>query len=234
MVFEYIEFDLRKYLQKQSERLPLLMIKNMMYQLVSAVNYMHNSRVIHRDLKPANILVEVQSEERVVMKIADLGMARTYTLPVRPYSTPVVTLNYRAPELLLGMQDYSTGVDMWSLGCIFAELVLGQVFLKGDSEIDMIFRICRTLGVPTPQTWPGLQALPLYNEIVNKNNIMPDYQQSINNLKDSLTLHSLDCLGQDLFFKLFIYDPAQRITAAQALTHPYFYQLIDPPNISNQ
>ena len=146
-----------------------------MYQLLSAVNFMHNCRVMHRDLKPANILVECSDEQNVQIKIADLGMGRTYCLPIRPYSLEVVTLNYRAPELLLGAQEYGTSIDIWSIGCIFAELILGQVFFKGDSNLDMIFRICRSLGVPNENNWPGVTNLPLYYEICIKNKNMPDY-----------------------------------------------------------
>ena len=96
------------------------------------------------------------------MKLADFGLARTYSIPVRPYSEEVVTLWYRAPEILLGSFDYSTPIDIWSIGCIFAEMVTKRPLFAGDSELDQLYRIFRILGTPNEDTWPGVTKLRDY------------------------------------------------------------------------
>lgn len=108
-------------------------------------------RIIHRDLKPANILIDRNGNLLIYidnLKIGDFGLARTYSLPVRPYSQEVVTLWYRAPEILLGSYEYSTPIDIWAIGCIFAEMVTKKVLFQGDSDIDQLYRIFRILGTP--------------------------------------------------------------------------------------
>lgn len=100
-----------------------LLIKKLMFQLISGVFKIHEKRIVHRDLKPANILLDKDRKKfikTVNLKIADFGLARTYSIPTRPYSHEVVTLWYRAPEILLGSVEYSTPIDMWATGCIFA------------------------------------------------------------------------------------------------------------------
>jgi serine/threonine protein kinase len=99
-------------------------------------------------------------DQQGVLKLADFGLARAFGIPLRTYTHEVVTLWYRSPEILLGSKHYSTAVDMWSVGCIFAELVNRHPLFPGDSEIDEIFRIFRILGTPTEETWPGVQKLP--------------------------------------------------------------------------
>lgn len=96
------------------------------------------------------------------IKIADFGLARAFGIPVRQYTHEVVTLWYRAPEVLLGAAKYSSPVDVWSVACIFAEMLTKIPLFHGDSEIDQLFRIFRTLSTPTDETWPGLSKLPSY------------------------------------------------------------------------
>lgn len=110
-----------------------------MYQLLKGIAYCHSHRVVHRDLKPQNLLIDRNGS----LKIADFGLARAYGVPIGQITHEVVTLWYRAPEILLGSQTYSTPVDMWSAGCILAELSTRAPLFPGDSEIDQIFRIFR-------------------------------------------------------------------------------------------
>lgn len=127
-------------------------------------------------------------------------------------SPQVVTLWYRAPEILLGSKFYSTAVDIWSVGCVFAEMVTGKALFPGDSEIDQLFRIFHTLGTPSEATWPGISQLP-------------DYQSSFpkwNRKELEEIMPSLGPEGQELLLQLLRYDPSQRISAKTALAHPYF------------
>jgi serine/threonine protein kinase len=127
----------------------------------------------------------------------------------------VVTLWYRAPEILLGGKQYSTPVDVWSIGCIFAEMVTRQPLFPGDSEIDQLFRIFRMLGTPNQETWPGVSDYP-------------DYKSTFPQWKpESLAKHikDLEPLGLDLLQKMLVYEPSKRISAREALKHPFFNDL---------
>lgn len=101
--------------------------------MLLAINHCHQNRVIHRDLKPQNILVDTKT---LTLQVADFGLARAFGLPLKTYTHEVITLWYRAPEILLGQRQYSTPVDIWSLGCIFAEMAQKKPLFCGDSEID--------------------------------------------------------------------------------------------------
>ena len=121
---EYCNTDMAKFLHAlgDSQRLPANLIKSYLRQTLEGVAYCHSQRVIHRDLKPANILLSGANNE--LIKLADFGLARAFSIPIKPYTKCVVTLYYRSPELLLQMNEYATPVDIWSVGCIFAELAI--------------------------------------------------------------------------------------------------------------
>jgi serine/threonine protein kinase len=117
LVFEYLDQDLKKYLDNAGEAgLDQATIKSFLYQLLLGIAYCHQHRVLHRDLKPQNLLINIEGE----LKLADFGLARAFGIPVRSYTHEVVTLWYRAPDVLMGSRKYSTPVDIWSIGCIFA------------------------------------------------------------------------------------------------------------------
>ncbi|KAL5679016.1 hypothetical protein ACJX0J_005401, partial [Zea mays] len=158
LVFEYLDLDLKKFMDSCPEfaKNPTL-IKSYLYQILHGVAYCHSHRVLHRDLKPQNLLIDRRTN---ALKLADFGLARAFGIPVRTFTHEVVTLWYRAPEILLGARQYSTPVDVWSVGCIFAEMVNQKPLFPGDSEIDELFKIFRILGTPNEQSWPGVSCLP--------------------------------------------------------------------------
>ena len=122
---------------------------------MEGVAYCHSERIIHRDMKPQNILLTGDNHEQV--KICDFGLARAFSIPIKPYTKGVVTLYYRSPELLLHMNEYATPVDVWSVGCIFAELASNSVLFKGECEQSQLREIFRIKGgKPTEETWPGI------------------------------------------------------------------------------
>ena len=126
----------------------------------------------------------------------------------------MVTLWYRAPEILLGSPSYSTAIDIWSLGCIFVELVTKTPLFTGDSELDQIYRIFKILGTPSQEEWPELKTFKNYQSMI------PSYPRK--QLKESIADLSLNEAGIDLLSRMLIYDPAKRITAKSALEHPFF------------
>lgn len=159
LVFEHMAMDLKRLLERARGGLPAPLVRSYARQLLAALAHCHAARVLHRDLKPQNLLVDARGR----IKLADFGLARAFALPQRAYTHEVVTLWYRAPELLLGARLYSTPVDVWALGCVLGEMAAGRTLFPGDSEIDQLFRVFRALGTPgTPQLWPGARALPDY------------------------------------------------------------------------
>eukprot|EP01017_Pseudomicrothorax_dubius_P049901 TRINITY_DN934_c0_g5_i3.p1 TRINITY_DN934_c0_g5~~TRINITY_DN934_c0_g5_i3.p1 ORF type:complete len:329 (+),score=105.05 TRINITY_DN934_c0_g5_i3:117-1103(+) len=209
LIFEFAEQDLKKHLDHTN--LSTVQIKSYLYQLLAGLAFCHSHRVIHRDLKPQNLLLD----KNAVLKLADFGLARAFTLPIRTYTHEVVTLWYRAPEILLGQKVYSTPVDIWSVGCIFAEMAQKRPLFMGDSEIDQIFKIFRILGTPNEVTWPGVNSLPDFKQTFPKWSPSPIAKYVTN----------LDPIGLDLLQKMIAYDPAARISARDALSHPYFEEL---------
>lgn len=155
MVFEFLDQDLKKFLDKNKHTLTQNQIKYYLYQILNGLNFCHSRRVIHRDLKPQNVLIDKDGN----IKIADFGLARAFGVPIKTLTHEVETLWYRAPEILLGQKQYSLGVDMWSLGCIFSEMVEKRPLFMGDSEIDQIFKIFQYHGTPTVTEWPAIAEL---------------------------------------------------------------------------
>merc|ERR1711939_1018351 len=210
LVFEFLDLDLKRYMEKvgSGDGMGPDIVKKFSYQLVKGVNYLHSRRILHRDLKPQNLLIDRTGN----LKLADFGLARAFGIPLRTYTHEIVTLWYRAPEVLLGSRHYSTGVDTWSVGCIFAEMVQRQPLFPGDSEIDEIFRIFRLLGTPDEDMWPGVSALPDFKTS------FPQWPSK--DLKSAVT--SLNDTSADLLARMLVYDPSKRISAKAALQHDYF------------
>jgi cyclin-dependent kinase 2 len=180
-----------------------------MFQLLKGVDHLHSHKILHRDLKPQNILVK---EDKWILKLADFGLSRVYSIPIRPYTKEVLTLWYRAPELLLGTNEYSTPVDIWSIGCIFAEMYIKQPLFRGVTEIDELNTIFEIKGTPNKDIWFDIDKLPNYNLIVFKKYKKQDIKDVIKNMDEDAI---------DLFQKMTEYDPNKRITAKDALNHPF-------------
>ncbi|KAJ8949191.1 hypothetical protein NQ318_021684 [Aromia moschata] len=179
------------------------LVKSYLYQINEAILFCHQRRVLHRDLKPQNLLITKDG----VIKVADFGLGRAFGVPVRVYTHEVVTLWYRAPEVLLGSARYWCPIDIWSL-----EMATKRPLFQGDSEIDQLFRIFRVLKTPTEELWPGVSSLPDYKAI------FPNWTSY--NLAGQLK--NLDDLGIDLLKEMLIYDPVKRISAKRIAVHPYF------------
>ncbi|CAO3673849.1 unnamed protein product [Rhizopus stolonifer] len=210
LVFEYMNQDLKKYMDTRHS-LDVTTIKSFMYQLLKGIAYCHENRVLHRDLKPQNLLINTQGE----LKLGDFGLARAFGIPVNTFSNEVVTLWYRAPDVLLGSRMYSTSIDIWSAGCIMAEMYTGRPLFPGTTNEDQLQKIFRILGTPTEQTWPGISQLSEYKQ---PHVVYP--QQSINQV-----LPSVDVCGLDLLNRMLQYQPQLRISAKEALNHTYFAEL---------
>ncbi|XP_044758406.1 cyclin-dependent kinase 1 isoform X1 [Coccinella septempunctata] len=209
LIFEYLLMDLKKYMDKieNGKFMDPKLVKSYFYQLNSAILFCHQRRVLHRDLKPQNLLITRDG----TIKVGDFGLGRTFGVPVRVYTHEVVTLWYRAPEVLLGTTTYSCPIDIWSLGCIFAEMATKRPLFQGDSEIDQLFRIFRILTTPTEETWPGVSTLPDYKATFPKwkNYILTRQVKNMDN--DAL----------DLLQQMLVYNPSDRISAKRIAQHPY-------------
>ncbi|XP_047335187.1 cell division control protein 2 homolog C-like [Impatiens glandulifera] len=216
LVFEYLDTDLKKFIDTyrkapNSRNLPPSLIQSFLYQLCKGVAHCHSHGVLHRDLKPQNLLID---KEKGILKIADLGLGRAFTVPLKSYTHEIVTLWYRAPEVLLGSTHYSTAVDMWSVGCIFAEMARRQALFPGDSEYQQLLHIFRLLGTPTEKNWPGVSSLRDWH-------VYPQWEpQGIERV-----VPQLEADGLDLLVKMMKFNPADRISAKAALDHPYFDSL---------
>ncbi|ORX94227.1 cyclin-dependent protein kinase [Basidiobolus meristosporus CBS 931.73] len=213
LVFEYMDQDLKKYMDTHGNNgaLDPMLIKSFMFQLLRGIAFCHENRVLHRDLKPQNLLINARGE----LKLADFGLARAFGIPVNTFSNEVVTLWYRAPDVLLGSRNYTTTIDMWSAGCIMAEMYTGRPLFPGTTNDDQLLKIFRLLGTPSEHTWPGVNQLPAFR------NNFPYYPPQ--NLAQILP--NIDPFGIDLLARMLQYQPHLRISAKDALQHVYFQDL---------
>lgn len=186
-------------------------IKAWMGMLSRAVWFCHENFVLHRDIKPNNLLIAADGE----IKLADFGLARSFADPYRPMSSNVITRWYRPPELLFGARHYSGVVDIWSVGLVFAELILRVPYLAGDTEVHQISLICQAIGTPTEDNWPGVTKLPAYAVPEPANPLRPRDQWA-------KMFGTAGNEGIDLLMKMLILDPRKRITAKEVLEHEWW------------
>lgn len=213
-MLEFLEHDLKSVLEDMPEPFLASEIKTLLIQLASGVSYLHDNFILHRDLKTSNLLMNNRGQ----LKIADFGMARYVGDPPPKLTQLVVTLWYRAPELLLGTASYGQAVDMWSVGCIFGELLTREPLLQGKNEVDELTKIFELCGVPSEDCWPGFRRLPNARSLR-----LPPASLSTGSLIRA-RFPLLTAAGSALLSGLLSLDPSKRVTARDMLTHDYFKQ----------
>ncbi|GAA6021420.1 hypothetical protein JCM11491_006703 [Sporobolomyces phaffii] len=207
LVLEFLDTDLEAVIRDKSLVFQAGDIKSWMYMTFKGLEFCHRNWILHRDMKPNNLLISADG----VLKIADFGLAREYADENAKMTCQVVTRWYRPPELLLGARSYSTGVDTWAAGCIFAELMLRVPFMAGESDMEQLQTIFNALGTPTERDWPGFTAL---------SSALKFDPKPASDL--SLLFSAAPSSAISLLQSLLTYDPRRRYDSVQALTHAYF------------
>ncbi|CAG0879357.1 unnamed protein product [Darwinula stevensoni] len=219
LVFDFCEHDLAGLLSNVNVKFGLGEIKQVMKQLLDGLFYIHHNKILHRDMKAANILITKSG----VLKLADFGLARAISLSKNKnvaYTNRVVTLWYRPPELLLGERSYGPPVDMWGAGCIMAEMWTRTPIMQGNTEQHQLTLICQLCGSITPEVWPDVEKLELYNKME-----IPQGQKR--KVKERLKPYVKDQKAIELLDKLLTLDPSKRIDSDNALI--YFKMNISGP-----
>ncbi len=207
LVMDFMDTDLEVIIKDSKVVLSPADIKAYTLQTLKGLEYLHANWILHRDLKPNNLLIDKNG----VLKIGDFGLARFFGSPNRQYTHMVVTRWYRAPELLFGAKKYGTGVDIWAVGCILAELLVRVPFVAGESDLDQLTKIFQAMGTPTEDTWPGHTLLP---DFVRFKSFPPTP------FGDIFTAAGDDLVA--LLSRLLALDPNRRCEASQALQMEYF------------
>jgi len=218
IVIEYCPFDLKDVIYDKSIFMSTSHTKSYVKMMLQGVEVCHKNHILHRDIKPANVLVGLGGE----LKLADFGYARSYSSP-REMTREVVTLAYRAPELLFESIYYGAGVDVWAVGCMFAELILRHPLFPGTSALDQLAKIFNVLGTPSEATWPNASLLPAYAQFEPRE---PLKLQSIFGA-------NIGTEAVDLIQKMLNINPQRRITASEALGHPFFSCSPEPTPIAD-
>lgn len=218
MVFEYLSHDLTGLLNHPTFRLTPGHKKNLAHQLMSAIEYMHSKSILHRDLKAANILIS----NKGLLKLADFGLARQYDKRRKvDYTNRVITIWYRSPELLLGETQYGPAVDIWSAACVFVEIFTRHSLFPGEGgEIAQLEKIHSIMGTPTKTEWPDMVELPWYELLRPASRVPSTFTQKY---ADKVSPDAFALLQQ-----MLSYDPKNRPTAEEILSHAYFTEE-EPP-----
>lgn len=207
LVFDFMDTDLEIIIRDRSVLFIPAHIKSYIIMTLKGLKYLHNNWILHRDLKPNNLLIDRNG----VLKLADFGLAKAYGSPNRNNTHQVVTRWYRAPELLYGARMYGTGIDIWAVGCILAELLLREAIFPGDTDLDQLDRIFQVTGTPDDNSWPNVSDLPDY---------LPYKFIPPRPLHTIFLAASDDLL--ELLGHMLALDPNRRLNTNQLLKHRYF------------
>ena len=213
LVFEYASIDLAAYVATASKPFSASQSKSLLQQLLAALVHAHSNWIIHRDIKMSNLLYH-----KGVLKLADFGLARAFGSGTRDATPGVVTLWYRAPEILLGSASYDMSADLWSAGCIFAELLMGRPLFPAATETELWRQMVNVLGQPSEDDWPHWKTLPKAAALTRSTTAAAAPDHDI--LGAALPHAPAEAL--DLLYGLLRWSPGARINARDALQHAFF------------
>lgn len=221
LVLEFLPQDLEGLIKDANIVFKPSDIKSWLLMTLRGVHHCHRNFILHRDLKPNNLLIAADGQ----LKLADFGLARSLGNANEEFTSNVVTRWYRAPELLFGARHYTPAIDMWSVGVIFAELMLRTPYLPGKDDIDQVDVTFRALGTPTEQIWPNVSSLPNYTAL----KVYPrPSRQELRNRFSAATEKALD-----LLIGMTELDPSRRLDLTKALLHEYFVEMPRPTKSVN-
>uniref|UniRef100_A0A7S1CU21 Protein kinase domain-containing protein n=1 Tax=Picochlorum oklahomense TaxID=249345 RepID=A0A7S1CU21_9CHLO len=218
LVLEYVPdtvYKINKHYIRADERMPMFLIKIYVYQMLRSLAHIHAQGICHRDIKPQNLLVDVKTH---TLKLCDFGSAKILR-PEESNISYICSRYYRAPELIFGAANYTPSIDVWSVGCVFAELILGKPLFPGSSGIDQLVEIIKILGTPSRE------------EIFAMNPHYTDFKFPFINASpwSKVFSNKKACNDAiDLLSRMLVYDPAKRITAAEGMAHSFFEDLRVP------
>ncbi|CCK68222.1 TFIIH complex serine/threonine-protein kinase subunit KIN28 KNAG_0A05580 [Huiozyma naganishii CBS 8797] len=218
LVLEFLPSDLEVVIKDKSVLFTQADIKSWLLMTLRGVHHCHRNFVLHRDLKPNNLLISPEG----IIKVADFGLARAVPNPREILTSNVVTRWYRAPELLFGAKHYTYAVDVWSVGVIFAEMLLRVPYLPGKDDVDQMEVTFRALGTPTEKDWPSVSMFPSYNKL----QIYPP--PSRDELRNRFIAVSSSALN--LMCGMLEMNPGNRWSTVQCLESAYFKELPSPSN----
>ena len=213
VVMEFIPNTLAKVIRtayKSGKELPALTVKLYSYQLLRSIGYIHSKGICHRDIKPHNILVDVKED---IVKLCDFGSAKKLIQSENNVAY-ICSRYYRAPELIFNATSYTNSVDVWSIACVIAELVIGEPVYQGGCSVDQLVEIIKMLGTPSRKDIKAMY--PEYREYKFPLIKCFTWKQIVGHLPN------VDEQFIDLLNCLFVYNPKTRLTAFEALSHPYF------------
>jgi serine/threonine protein kinase len=215
LILEFLDRSLRSHLDAIRGRLPPVLVQSYTYQLLTAVDYIHSVGIIHSDLRPENLLLNRNG----LLKIGNFQKARIYHYVPSEHISDHRMVCYQAPEILIGTSSFDEKADIWSCGCIIAELATLRKVFNGDSRVDQIMQICGVLGTPTTETWPEFVDL-----VQREQWPLPDGPDVLGLQFDGA---EVDSNLVDLLHRLLLMNPADRITTKEALQHAYFASIPD-------
>lgn len=217
LVLEYVPdtvYRINKHYTKNEQRMPIILVKLYVYQMLRALAHIHSLGVCHRDIKPQNLLVNINTH---ALKLCDFGSAKAL-VKGEPNISYICSRYYRAPELIFGAVDYTVAIDVWSVGCVMAELLLGAPLFPGESGVDQLVEIIKVLGTPTREEIHAMN--PNYTEF--------KFPQIKAHPWSKVFSKRMPQDAVDLIGKLLVYSPTKRMTALEGMSHAFFDELRDP------